>query len=135
MSIKAREVVFHSLIISRLLYALPAFAGSLSRADIALFNALIRKSVRWGILEHLFDFDELIAAAENRLFKRFSFNINHCLHQLLPEERNTGYILRKRGHNFLLPVVMKALFKKVMLLTIYTKTSNAKCELTIVVND
>ena len=65
-----------------------------------------------GILEHLFDFDELIAAAENRLFKRFCFNLNHCLHQLLPEKRNTGYMLRKRGHNFLLPVVMKALFKK-----------------------
>ena len=84
----------------------------LVNADIARFNALFRKSVRWGILEHLFDFDELIAAAENRLFKRFNFNINHCLHQLLPEERNTGYMLRKRGHNFLLPVVMKALFKK-----------------------
>jgi hypothetical protein len=39
-----------------------------------------RKSVRWGILDRLFDFDELIAAAENRLFKRFSVNINHCLH-------------------------------------------------------
>jgi hypothetical protein len=27
LSIKAHEVVFHSLIVSRLLYALPAFAG------------------------------------------------------------------------------------------------------------
>ena len=63
--VKAREVVFHSLIISHLLYALPAFAGFLSGADIAHFNALFRKSVRWGILEHLFDFAELIADADN----------------------------------------------------------------------
>jgi hypothetical protein len=80
LSAKARKVVFHSLIISRLFYALPAFAGFLSCADIAHFNALFCKSVRWDILDHLFDFDELIAAAENRLFKRFSVNINHCLH-------------------------------------------------------
>jgi hypothetical protein len=86
LSVKARGVVFHSLIISRLLYASPAFAGYSSCADIARFNALFRKSVRWGIIDRLFDFDELIAAAENRLFKRFSVNLNHCLHQLLPEE-------------------------------------------------
>ena len=46
------------------------------------------------------------------MFKRFSFNLNHYLHKLLPEEQNTGYMSRKRGHSFLLPVVMKALFKK-----------------------
>ena len=81
LSVKAREVVFHSLIVSRLLYALPAFAGFLSCADIARFNAVFRKSVRWGILDRLFDFDELTAVTQNRLFKRFSFNLNHCLHQ------------------------------------------------------
>ena len=45
LSVKAREVVFHSLIVSRLLYALPAFAGFLSCSDIDRFNALFRKSV------------------------------------------------------------------------------------------
>jgi hypothetical protein len=84
----------------------------LSCADTAGFNALFRKSVRWGILDHLFDFHELTAAAENLLFKRSSFNINHSLHQLLREERNTIYVLRMLGHKFLLPVVMKSLFRK-----------------------
>jgi hypothetical protein len=70
LSAKAREVIFHALIASRLLYTLLAFAGFLSCADIARLNALYRKSVKWGILDHLFDFDELLAA-ENRLFKRF----------------------------------------------------------------
>ena len=84
LSVKAREVVFHSLIVSRLLYALPAFAGVLSCSDIASFNALFRKSVRWGILDRLFDFDEHINAVNSRLFKRFSFNLNNCLRQLLP---------------------------------------------------
>jgi hypothetical protein len=35
----------------------------------------------------LLDFDQLVAAAaENRLFKRFSFNPNHRLHQLVSQE-------------------------------------------------
>jgi hypothetical protein len=58
----------------------------LSCTDTARFNTLFRKSVRWSILDRLFDFDEFIAAAENRLFKRCSVNLNHCLHQLLSEE-------------------------------------------------
>ena len=88
------------------------------------------------LIDHLSDFDELKAAAENRLFKRFSFALNHCLHQLLPEERNPIYMLRKRGHNFSLPVVMKTLFRKsYMLSTIYIKTSSAKCEMTFAFND
>jgi hypothetical protein len=113
---KAREVVFHSLIISHLLCALPAFACFLSCANITHYDALFRKSVRWGILDRLFDFDEVIAAAENRLFKRFSFNLDHCLDCYLRDEIPVIYIqlyiLRKRGHNFLLPDDMKTLFRK-----------------------
>jgi hypothetical protein len=88
-----------------------------------------------GILDCPFDFDEPIAAAKNRLFKRFSFNLNQCLHQLLSEERNTSYMLRKRGHNFLLPV-MKTLFRKSYVINyLYKKTSSAKCEMTSVFSD
>jgi hypothetical protein len=82
LSAKAREVVFHSLIISRLLH-LPLLVFCVVLILLVLMP-LNRKSVRWGILDRLFDFDELIAAAENRLFKRFSVDLNHCLHQLLP---------------------------------------------------
>jgi hypothetical protein len=38
---------------------------SLSFVDFAQFNALFHKSVSWGIVYYLFDFDELTAAAEN----------------------------------------------------------------------
>ena len=112
LSAKAREVVFHSLVISRLLYALPAFVGFLSGADIARFNSVFRKSVRWGIIDRMFDFDELSISSQDQLFKRFGTNFNHCLHQLLPELRNTCYMLRQRGHSFSLPVVSRTLFKK-----------------------
>ena len=47
---------------------------------------------RLSLIDLLFDFYELTAAAENRLFKGFRFSLNHCLHQLQPEERNTIYL-------------------------------------------
>jgi hypothetical protein len=41
LSAEAREVVFYSLIISRLLHALPALAGVLSCADVVRLIALM----------------------------------------------------------------------------------------------
>ena len=86
--------------------------GFLSGADIARFNSVFRKSVRWGNIDRMFDFDELSISSQDQLFKCFSSNVNHCLHQLLPELRSSGYMLRQRGHRFSLPVVSRTLFKK-----------------------
>jgi hypothetical protein len=47
-----------------ILNVLPALAG-LSCADSARFNAVFHKSVIWGILDRLFDFDELTTDDEN----------------------------------------------------------------------
>jgi hypothetical protein len=112
LSVKAREIVFHALIMSRLTYALPAFAGFLSCCDIARFNAVFRKAVRWGILENRFCFEEQVARAQNRLFKQIKSKPEHCLYQLLPKERKSNYQLRQRGHKYSLPNVSKVLFKK-----------------------
>jgi hypothetical protein len=109
---KAREIIFQALIISRLSYALPAYSGFLSCSHIARFNAVFRKSVKWGIIDRRFDAETLVADAQSRLFKRFKSDTEHCLNQLLPELRNANYGLRKRGHEFLLPAASRALFKK-----------------------
>ena len=60
----------------------------------------------------MFDFDELSISSQDQLFKRFSSHVNHCLHQLLPELRNSSNMLRQRGHSFSLPVVSRTLFEK-----------------------
>jgi hypothetical protein len=112
LSDKAREIVFQALIISRLTYAMPAFAGFLSCLHIARFNAVFRKSVKWGIIDRMFDAETLISDAEVRLFRRFKDNTEHCLNQLLPEMRIDSYLFRRRGHKFPLPTVSKALFRK-----------------------
>ena len=89
---KAREIIFQALIISRLSYALPSFAGFLSCLHVARFNAFFRKSFRWGLIDRIFDFETLIADAQLRLFKRFKDNTEHCLNQSLPELRYASYV-------------------------------------------
>ena len=84
----------------------------MSSAHIARFNAIFRKSVKWGIIDSACDAESLISDARLQLFKRFKDNTEHCLNQLLPKMRDSKYDFRKRGHEFLLPVASKALFKK-----------------------
>jgi hypothetical protein len=63
------------LIISRLIYATPAFAGFLSGLQVTVpFNAAFRKSVKKTIIEQMFDAETLISDAEIQLFRRFKDN-------------------------------------------------------------
>jgi hypothetical protein len=101
----------------------------------ARFNALFRKSVRWGILDRLFNFDELKAVAENRLFKRFSVNLNNCFISCYLWNETPVICYGRVGIIFCYLLFWKFCSERVMLSTIYIKTSNAKCELTFAFND
>ena len=76
------------------------------------------------IIDRMFDFDELSISSQDQLFKRFSSNVNHCLHQLLPELRNTCYMLRQRGIVFRCLLYREPCLKRVLLLIIYTRICN-----------
>ena len=41
--------VFSALIVSRILYALPAFYGFILQSDVDRIDAMFRKAKRWGI--------------------------------------------------------------------------------------
>ena len=85
-------------------YALPSFAGQLSKGGKSRINALFRKAFKRGLCHTPLDIDELIITVDKRLFGHISSN-THCLHHLLPPHRNarTASSLRTRGHNFTLP--------------------------------
>ena len=68
--------MFSALIISRILYALPAFYGFLSQRDIDRINAMFRKARRWGITVDEFDMDLLSTISDSGLFKKIG-NANH----------------------------------------------------------
>ena len=90
-------------IISRILYALPAFLGFISQRDIDRINAMFRKARRWGITVDEFDMDFLSTISDSGLFRKIG-NENHCLHQLLPRVHEVpSYSLRPKPKIYNIP--------------------------------
>jgi len=98
------HLIFTSIVQSGITYSLPSFAGQLFKSDKSRINALFRNALKRGLCNTPLDVDELINTADKRLF-RLIFSETHCLHHLLPLQRNVRTVssLRTRGHNVTLP--------------------------------
>ena len=68
---------------SKIIYALPAFAGQLTAMDITRVDALARKAKRRGLAKTIPSMLEIIEDHDESLFKRMR-DPSHCLHHLLP---------------------------------------------------
>ena len=99
--------VFRSLVVSKMLYALPAISGSLNQSDINRLDALLRKAKRWGLTDMTETFGDLSDNADERLFRSLQFNSEHCLAQLLPAlNRKDRYTLRHKT-KYDIPLIKK----------------------------
>ena len=98
------DAIFKAIVISKFLYALPAFYGYLSQASKNKLSAILRKAKRWQLTQQDYSLELLASSQIERLFKK-SLSSQHCLHHLYtPEQRgNCTVTLRRRGHNFSLP--------------------------------
>jgi len=94
------SVVTYSIIVSRILYALPAWEGFLSAELISRINSFFRHVKRFGYIDTVLTVDELLSQSEYDLFVKTSIP-GHSLHHLLPPYRSSN--LRERGHSFHLP--------------------------------
>jgi len=105
LSPEALHLIFTSIVQSVITYALPSYAGQLSKGDKSRINALFRKALKCGLCHTLLDIDDLTFTADKRLFGHILSSKTHCLHNLLPPQRSicTASSLRTRGHNFTLP--------------------------------
>jgi len=112
----ALHIIFTAIILSVVTYALPSYAGQLSKGDKARLDSLFRKAYRRGFCFQTFSIEELISAADKKLFRQITSN-RHCLHSLLPRLRHTKALnsLRSRGHNYQLPQIQSDLFKNTFL--------------------
>ena len=102
----ALQLVFHSVIVGRLLYASCAWNGFISTADRRRVDAFLRRSKRSGFCSSdMPTFDDLLGQADTRLFRKIVANDQHVLHQLLPPQTTASqnYSLRERPHQFQLP--------------------------------
>ena len=96
--------VFDAIVLSRVLYAAPAWKGYLSAGEMVNLQQLFAKAKRWNIVASNYDIDVLLDNCDRTLF-RSSLYITHCLRHLLPDKRDDTHAmpLRPRGHNYSLP--------------------------------
>jgi len=61
--------VFQAIVVSRVLYALPAWFGQLTQLDIGRINGLFRKAHRWQLSGRVYTVEQLAGTADAGLFK------------------------------------------------------------------
>ena len=97
------QSVFEAILLSRVLYAAPAWRGYLKASEIDSLQQMFDRARRWRILSKYIDAHEIFDKCEATLFKA-SIKEKHCMYHLYPEKQHTHSVeLRPRAHNFLLP--------------------------------
>ena len=91
--------VTHATLISKIMYASPAWFGFLSESCKARCQGVIQKLKCSGYFGNDFEsFITLCEAADAAMFSAILCDRNHVLHQLLPPVENCNYNLRPRAH-------------------------------------
>jgi hypothetical protein len=104
------NIVYCAIIVSRITYALPAWAGFLTADLTNRIDSMLKKCFKFGYSEQCDNISKLCENADNKLFNLLQ-NPGHCAHYLLPPPKQTARCLRRRGHNFQLPQCHYALYK------------------------
>jgi hypothetical protein len=95
------NTVFQSLIISRLVYALPVWSGFLKQRQINKVDSSLARALRFGYTLKQTTLSNILCEADNKLYGSIQ-NANHCIHNLLPSEKQLHIKLRN-AHCFELP--------------------------------
>ena len=77
------QTVAQALIVSRLLYALPAWGSFVSAAQINKIDAFLRRLKRYGYVTRDYCMADLMHSSDYELFRK-SLKPGHCLHDVLP---------------------------------------------------
>jgi len=102
LSVHYLDLVFHAIVVSRILYALPVWGSCLSSEQINRINTLIKRSYRCGFAKKINDSVTLVDNASKDLFGK-TMAPHHCLHSILPLQTEKKHDFRTRGHNYPLP--------------------------------
>ena len=94
-----------AILVSRLIYALPAWFGFASELNVGRIQSVQGRAARQGLAgsHSLPTLTELAARSDQVLFKSATSNPLHILHQFLPPLVFHSHNLRRRPHNFILP--------------------------------
>jgi len=87
------QVIFNSIIYNRILYALSAWGGYLSRDNINCLDAAFKKAVWWKLTQDCHSFDQLLMQCNSRLFSQSS-HVDRCLHHFWAPRQNSRWSRR-----------------------------------------
>jgi len=104
-------IVFTALIVSRVLYALPAWGGFLSSDLLNKIDTILRKAHKFGYTTEVLKVTDMLQNADNKLFE-LMFRSGHCLHTLLPDLKVIDIVLRNSENSFNLPHCSYKLYKQ-----------------------
>ena len=105
--------VTRATIVSRILYASPAWWGMLDEGSRQRLQALLTEIQKQGLLSSTHPpLKELCDAADSRLFAEILHNPHNVLHKLLPPVRDQIHNTRQRSHNRQIPLIENNTFKK-----------------------
>jgi len=97
--------IFKQKVLAKLLYAVQAWWGFISKGAIHQMDAFLKRATRFGYYrEDEPTMTEHIDKLDFNLFTSVITNPSHSLHKLLPPRKTTTYNLRSRGHSYILPV-------------------------------
>ena len=95
--------IFRATILSRILYAAPAWSGRCLAADRVRLESLLRRGKRLGYCTvDVPTVADLFDTADEDFFHRVKTNYNHVLQPYLPDKTDIPYRLRTRSHNMTL---------------------------------
>ena len=109
-SLQELTLLFDSLIMSIFMYAIEVWASAYECKYLVQIDKFCRRAQKYGFTSKFKPILEIIKENDMQLWKKLVFSNNHCMSDLLPKKKMR--ILRKRGHNFILPSVKTERFKR-----------------------
>jgi hypothetical protein len=111
MSAKQLSIFTLSIIVSHIVYALPAWSSFLSAENTDKINAFLRRLRRFGYLSYEITLSDLIHKDDYDLYCKIC-EPDHCLNHMLHTRQNSQHDLREHGHVFELLSCKTDVFKQ-----------------------
>ena len=114
LGIKQLEVIYNSIVVSRISYAVSAWGGWVCSHDKNQFDAIMKKAHKYGYTTEIRSFNDIRQKADLSLIRKMQSD-RHCLHHLLPPIKQKELVerTRQREHDFILPSLRTELAKNV----------------------
>ena len=94
--------VCRATLVARLTYAVSAWWGYTNAEARSRLQAVLNRAARWGLTgdSQPLSLEDLVQAADKKLFNAVIRDSGHVLHQFLPPPKVCSYQLRARPHNY-----------------------------------